>query len=223
MTDVGVATAPTTAQAEDVISAIAAMAKARSMRHVEHLGADTRLVADLGLKGDAAHAFLNQFAETYGVHMGMLRFRRFFEDEGFDPLAPALIFWLRRIDPGFAARMRAAEDGEREITIAHLAQVAARKSWFDPDVSARPRPREPEGLPGQIGVGLLTVPPLVLAAVMPAMLVLMVVLAIWSGNWSLIGRNLWLVVFMGALAGLQGWIAAQSWRSIQRKLATGAA
>lgn len=223
MTDVGVAVAPAAARADDVVSEIAAMAKARAARGVEHVGAETRLVADLGLKGDAAHAFLNQFAETYGVHMGMLRFRRFFEDEGFDPLAPALIFWLRRIDPQFAARMRAAEDGEREITIAHLAQVAARKSWFDPDESARARPRDPKTLPGQIGMGLLTVPPLVLAAVMPAMLVLMVVLAIWSGNWSLIGRNLWLVVFMGALAGLQGWIATNSWRSIQRKLASGAA
>jgi hypothetical protein len=217
------AVAPVETGACDLVGEIAAMAQARTTRSVEHAGAETRLAADLGLRGDAAHAFLDEFAEKYGVHLGMLRFRRFFEEEGFDPLAPALIFWLRRIDRNFALQMRAAEATEREITIAHMARVAEAKTWFDPAVSDQPKPREPRTIYGQMGAGLLSLVPIFLATIMPAMLVLMLGLAVWSGNWSIVERNLWLVAFMGALAGLQAWIARNSWRAIERKLATGAA
>lgn len=215
--------APVQTGANDLVSEIAAMAQARSTRRLEHVGAETRLAADLGLKGDAAHAFLDEFAEKYGAHLGMLRFRRFFEEEGFDPLAPALIFWLRRIDRNFARQMQAAEATERDITIAHMARVAEAKTWFDPDAAAKPKPREPHTLSGQIGAGLLSLVPIFLAVIMPAMLVLMLGLAVWSGNWSIVGRNLWLVALMAALSGLQAWIARNSWRAVERKLATGAA
>ena len=52
------------------------------------------------------------------------------------------------------------------------------------------------------------------------LLVLMVVLAMVSGNWNVLVDNWWLVLFMAGLAGLQGWIARNSWRSIERKLAS---
>lgn len=198
---------------------IAAMAHARALNRVEAVGPDMRLRADLGIDGDSAQEFMRAFAEKYEVDLDRLIWRRFFREEGFDPLAPALVFWLRRLDRDFSYRWTRAEDAEREISIAHLARVAVAKKWSDPGADAKPAEGQKH-----IGFvllrGLLSLAPIALVLTLPVLMVLMVVLAAASGNWNVLVDNWWLVLFMAGLVALQGWIARNSWRSIERKLAS---
>lgn len=208
-------------QSNDLVGEIAAMAQAKATRRVENVGPTTRLVADLGIDGADARAFMDALAENYGVSLGGMRWRRYFGEEGFDPLAPALVFWLRRLDRDFGLRWRQAESVAREVSIAHLARVTEAKRWLDPDVSARPPSREPRTVHGFIGAALLSLLPIFLVAIMPAMLALFLLAPLWSGDWSVVTRNLWLVAFMAGLAAWQVWIARNSWRAIERKLDAG--
>ncbi|WP_395645485.1 hypothetical protein [Terricaulis sp.] len=200
-------------------SEIAALAHAAALKRVDAVTPDMRLRADLGVDGDAARDFIGAFAARYEVDLDRLVWRRFFREEGFDPLAPALAFWLRRLDRDFAYRWSRAEDAEREISIAHLARVAETKKWFDPGAEAKPANAQ-----NHVGFlilrGVLSLAPIALVLTLPVLLVLMVLLAAMSGNWNVLMDNWWLVIFMAGLVGLQGWIARNSWRSIERKLAS---
>lgn len=199
---------------------IAAMAHARALKRVDEVTPAMRLRADLGIDGDAAQDFMTAFKEKYAVNLDRLVWRRYFREEGFDPLAPALVFWLRRFDRDFAHRWNAAENAEREISIAHLARVAQAKKWSDPSADARPEPGEPKHIGLLILRGVLSLAPIALVLTLPVLMALMLYLAAVSGNWEVLMRNFWLVLFMLGLVGLQGWIARNAWRSIERKLAS---
>lgn len=201
-------------------SEIVALAEACALKRVESVTPDMCLRADLGIDGAAAQDFMTAYKEKYGVNLDRLVWRRYFREEGFDPLAPALVFWLRRLDRDFSHRWTAAEDAEREISIAHLARVAQAKKWSDPGADARPQPDAPKHFGFVVLRGLMTLPPIALVLTLPVLMALMFYLAAVSGNWEVLMQNFWLVLFMVGLVGLQGWIARNSWRSIERKLAS---
>lgn len=103
--------------------------------------ADTRLYSDLGMTGDDAAAFMAAFANKYEVEMSGFVWLRYFDDEGADMMGPAIVLGANVLSPAFAVRWQAARDAEREITVAHLAEVARAKIWRDPGETFRRRPK----------------------------------------------------------------------------------
>ena len=105
--------------------------------------AETRLYADLGMTGDDAERFLQAFAANYDIDMSALEWQRYFENEPTmaDMLMPALVFGASVLSPTFAVRWQSAREAEREITIAHLAEVASTKVWREPDAGFRRAPK----------------------------------------------------------------------------------
>jgi acyl carrier protein len=86
---------------------------------LETLMPDTRLREDLGVDGDDAIEFLEDFAETFGVDMTDFRFSKHFGPEaGFNPFYYAYISLLkkRKVDTS-------------PITISDLTTMAAAKRW----------------------------------------------------------------------------------------------
>lgn len=113
---------------------------AKAFTHAKTITPQTRLYADLGMDGDDADEFLTPFAARYGVDMRPMVWQRFFSNEPTmtDMLTPALILAASVLSPSFAVRWQAARHAEREITVAHLADVSRSKVWRDPsEASAR--------------------------------------------------------------------------------------
>ncbi|MCX7359830.1 MAG: DUF1493 family protein [Alphaproteobacteria bacterium] len=175
--------------------------------------ADTRLYADLGLTGDAAREFLLAFATKHDVDMERLIWLRFFDDEPSisDLMEPAVMLAASVLSPSFAARWQAARDAEREITLAHLADVARAKSWTDPgDAFRRTRGHSP----------------LVIAFSGASVLLMAFFVLLGAAvGYALIAGELGEVNVI-ALLGVIGvsvlpfFFAFASWRSIERKLAS---
>lgn len=172
---------------------------------------NSRLYADLGLTGDDARAFIETFAAKYDIDMGALVWLRYFDDEGSDMMGPALALAASVLSPHFAVRWQAARDAEREITIAHLVDVAQLGAWRDPgDASKRVR-----------GPMVLTLIFSTLSVLVSAFFVLgsaAVLYTLLAGN---LGQKS-LVVTLGVIAtGLVfPALAYASWRAIERKLAS---
>jgi hypothetical protein len=171
----------------------------------------TRLYADLGLTGDEADRFLRTFAAQYDVDLSGVIWLRFFDD------VPTIADWMARamvlagavVSLGFAARWQAAREAEREITIAHLADVARARVWIEPG-DAYKRQRDPS--------------PLVLAFSAMSVLVMafflllggVVVYAFLTGELG--DKNVAALAGIVAVSVLPIFFAFASWRSIQRKL-----
>lgn len=104
--------------------------------------AETRLYSDLGMTGDDAEEFLKAFIVKFEPDMGGLVWQRYFDDETATPdmLEPAFVLGASLLSPGFAVRWQAARDAERDITVAHLAEVARTKTWRDSDLKRAPKP-----------------------------------------------------------------------------------
>lgn len=186
---------------------------ARSRTGNSSVTADTRLYADLGMTGDNAHEFLLAYATQYDVDMERLIWLRFFDDEPStnDLMAPAITFAASVLSPTFAVRWQAARDAEREITIAHLAEVARAKVWSDPG-HAYKRTR---------GASPLV---LIFSAASVLLLAFFVLLGVTVGYAFLTGQlgeaNLLPLLGVIAVSVLPFFFAFASWRSIERKLAS---
>lgn len=174
---------------------------------------ETRLYADLGMTGDDAHKFLLAYATKYDVDMERLVWLRFFDDEPStnDLMAPAITLAASVLSPSFALRWQAARDAEREITIAHLAEVASAKVWSDPG-EAYKRAR---------GYSPLV---LIFSAASVLLLAFFVLLGVAVGYAFLTGQlgEINLIPLLGVIAVsvLPFFFAFASWRSIERKLAS---
>ncbi|MEQ1819844.1 MAG: DUF1493 family protein [Terricaulis sp.] len=174
---------------------------------------ETRLYADLGMTGDDAHKFLLGFALNYGVDMGDVVWLRYFDDEPStnDLMEPALVLAASVLSPAFAVRWQAARDAEREITVAHLADVARAKTWLIPSEACK-RTR---------GASPLMLAFSVVSVLLMAFFVLLggvVAYAFLTGQLGEINA----VPLIGVLAVsvLPFFFAYSSWKSIQRKLAS---
>ena len=186
---------------------------AKTHTSANDVGPDTRLYADLGMTGDDAHKFLLGFAVTYGVDMGDVVWLRYFDDEPStnDLMEPALVFAAAVLNPAFAVRWHAARDAEREITIAHLADVARAKVWLIPaDAFKRTRGASP----------LMLIFSAVSVLLMAFFVLLggVVAYAVLTGQLGEISA----IPLLGVLAVsvLPFFFAHSSWKSIQRKLAS---
>lgn len=175
--------------------------------------AETRLYADLGMTGDDARDFLLAFATTYDVDMERLVWLRFFDDEPStnDLMAPAITLSASLLSPRFAMRWQAARDAEREITIAHLADIARAKVWTDPDDTHR-RTR------GYSPLVLIFSAGSVLLLAFFVLLGVAVAYAVLTGQLG--NQNLIALLGVIGVSVLPFFFAFASWRSIERKLAS---
>lgn len=184
---------------------------ARNQTGAKTITAETRLYSDLGMTGDDAQEFMTAFAVKYDVDMESFVWLRYFGDEGSDMLGPAIALFASVLSPSFAVRWQAAHEAEREITIAHLVEIAAERSWRDPS-DAFKRKRNPL---------VLSLIFSIVAVLMSAFFVFgsaLVLHALLSGK---LGEKNLLVVFGVIATGLVfPWLAYTSWRNIQRKLAS---
>jgi uncharacterized protein DUF1493 len=89
---------------------------------------ESRLEEDLGMTGDDAAEFLEQFARDFDVDLTDLDFHKHFGPECF--FVPG---WLQ-------AELDAKGYGEYPITVAHLVDVASAKRWFYPPKGAGKKP-----------------------------------------------------------------------------------
>lgn len=106
---------------------------AKHHRESDEVRADTRLYADLGLTGDDAGNLMTAFAAKYEVDMSAFVWLRYFDNESSNLMEPAIALAACALSPSFAVRWHAAHDSEREITVAHLADVARAKVWRHPE------------------------------------------------------------------------------------------
>lgn len=174
---------------------------------------ETRLYADLGMTGDTAREFLLAYATKYDVDMERLVWLRFFDDEPSisDLMEPAITLGASVLSPSFAVRWQAARDAEREITLAHLVEVARAKIWTDPNQTFnRMRGHSPLVIAFSAASVLLMAFFVVLGA--------FVAYALLTGQLGEINA----VALLGVIAVsmLPFFFAFASWRSIERKLAS---
>jgi hypothetical protein len=116
---------------------------ARDQTGAKHITAGSRLYTDLGMTGDDADEFMMAFAAKYDVDLSSMNWLQYFDNESSmaDMLEPAMAIAACVLSPSFAARWQAARDAEREITIAHLVEVAREKTWRDPGEAFRRPPK----------------------------------------------------------------------------------
>lgn len=174
---------------------------------------ETRLYADLGMTGDDARDFLLKVATSYDIDMERLIWLRFFDDEPStnDLMEPAITLAASVLSPSFAVRWQAAREAEREITIAHLADVARAKVWTDPgDGYRRTRGASPLVLILSAGSVLLLAFFVLLGAV--------VAYAFLTGQLG--DQNMIALLGVVAVSVMPFFFAFASWRGIQRKLAS---
>lgn len=175
--------------------------------------ANTRLYSDLGLTGDDADALMKAFVVKYDVDMSNFVWLRYFEDEPTlnDLMGPAMALAASVLSPSFAVRWQAARNAEREITIAHLAAVAAAKTWIEPGDDFRRRQRASALLP-------LFSAASVLVMAFFALLGPMVIYVFLTGGLG--ERNALALIGILAVSILPFFLAFTSWRAIRRKLAS---
>ncbi len=194
---------------DDVLAEIIELA--RSQTGAKTITANTRLYSDLGMTGDDAQEFMTAFAVKYDVDMESFIWLRYFDDEGSDMLAPAMALIASVLSPSFAVRWQAAHEAEREITIAHLVDIATERTWRDPGEAFK-RKRNPM---------VLTVIFSTVAVLFSILFVLMSVIVLHALLSGKLGEENLLTVFGVIATGLVfPWLAYASWRNIQRKLAS---
>lgn len=197
---------------EDALSEI--VAEAKSHTGAKTVTAETRLHADLGMTGDDAERFLQAFAIKYDVNMEALEWQRYFENEPTmaDMLMPALVFGASVLSPTFAVRWQSAREAEREITIAHLAEVASTKVWREPDAGFRRAPKSNE----------LTLIFSALALLTMGFFVAIGIAVLYAFLTGALGERRFLVLVGIAATGivLPIYLAYASWRQISAKLAS---
>lgn len=178
----------------------------------EKIVPNARLLSDLHLDGDDAAGFIAAFTNKFGVDMSGFYWLRYFNDEGWDYLAPAVIAGAR-LHPDFDRRWRAALAEEREITLEHLVDVAEAKHWIHPNPEAARA--SSAGLIATIIRYAVPLPVLAFAVFGVIMLYGLATGAL--GEVSLVTAAT--AVAMTAFPLLLAWTA---WRNIQRKLASAA-
>jgi hypothetical protein len=197
---------------EDALSEI--IAEAKSHTGAKTVTAETRLHADLGMTGDDAERFLQAFAIKYDVDMSALEWQRYFENEPTmaDMLMPALVFGASVLSPTFAVRWQSAREAEREITIAHLAEVASTKVWREPDAGFRRAPK----------ANALTLIFSALALLTMGLFVAIGIAVLYAFFTGALGERRVLVLVGIAATGivLPIYLAYASWRQISAKLAS---
>lgn len=194
---------------DDVLAEIIELA--RSQTGAKTITANTRLYSDLGMTGDDAQEFMTAFAVKYDVDMESFIWLRYFDDEGSDMLAPAMALIASVLSPSFAVRWQAAHEAEREITIAHLVDIATERTWRDPGEAFK-RKRNPM---------VLTVIFSTVAVLFSILFVLMSVIVLHALLSGKLGEENLLTVFGVIATGLVfPRLAYASWRNIQRKLAS---
>ena len=174
---------------------------------------ETRLYADLGMTGDDAREFLLKFATKYDVDMGALVWLRHFDDEPStsDLMEPAITLAASVLSPAFSVRWKAARDAEREINLAHLADVARAKVWTDPgDAYRRVRGHSPLVIAFSAASVLLMAFFVLLGAAVAYSLI----------TGQLNDTNVLALLGVVAVSALPLFFAYSSWKSIQRKLAS---
>lgn len=188
--------------------------QAKSHTGAKTVTSETRLHADLGMTGDDAERFLQAFAIKYDVDMGALEWQRYFENEPTmaDMLMPAMVLGASVLSPAFAVRWQTAREAEREITIAHLVEVASEKVWREPDASFRRAPKS----------NALTLVLSVLALLTMGLFVAIGVAVLHAFLTGALGEQRVLVLIGIAATGvaLPIYLCYASWRQIQRKLAS---
>ncbi|MBX3430624.1 MAG: DUF1493 family protein [Hyphomonadaceae bacterium] len=190
------------------------LAKNRTGR--QQVTPDTRLYADLGMTGEDAREFLLALAAKYDIDLERLIWLRYFDDEPSisDLMEPAITLGASVLSPDFAIRWQAARKVEREITIAHLADVARAKVWTDPgDAFRRARGYSPLVIALSAASVLLMAFFVLLGAI--------VAYAIITGQLGEV--NVVALVGVIAVSVLPFFFAFTSWRSIERKLASASA
>jgi hypothetical protein len=198
--------------ADDVLAEIIESAKA--FTGAKTVTPQTRLYADLGMDGDDADEFLMAFETEYGVDMTPMVWQRFFSDEPTmtDMLTPAIVLASSVLSPSFAVRWQAARLAEREVTIAHLANVAHSKLWRDPsETSARQHKSS--------GLSLIFSSIALLIMALFIVLGVIVIYAFLAGEMG--ERRVLALVGLAAMSiVLPVHLAHASWRQIRAKLAS---
>jgi hypothetical protein len=87
---------------------------------IARLKLGTRIEEDLGMTGDDAAEFLEEFSRRFGVELAGLEFHKHFGAEGCNPL------WLL-FPPAWLE-----DHGNYPVTVDHLVRVAEVKRWFSP-------------------------------------------------------------------------------------------
>ena len=180
-------------------------------RKVSDIRMTQRLLADLGIDGDDAHALLKEIAVQFDVDFESFVWLRYFGDEGWDLFAPTITA-LRCTQPAFARRWRAAKDAEREITVSHLAEVISARKWIESDM---PRQLADHGWAQGVlavvmsiaGITMLVVPAVYLAAIFTEAPAASDRLGMWAG----------FIAFLAVAA----FLLRSSWRNVSRKADSG--
>jgi len=194
----------------DALEEITALAAQFSGKEAGDIAPATRLYADLGLTGEDAHGLMAVFADRFKVDMAGFVWLRFFDDEYMDFMGPALVLAARLLSTRFDERWTAALAAEREITVAHLAEVAAHGAWFDPPAGPK-RPR----------VAALALPLSCLALLGIVFLALVGAIGCWGYFSGQLGGVNWITAFgLIAMALVPFYLAWVSVGGIRRKLAS---
>ncbi len=97
----------------------------------EKLGPETRLREDLGMEGDDAVEFLEEFSKRFDVDLGKFEFHKHFGPEvAYNPLIVLIDFIFKRPP-------RYPDLGKYPVTVKHLILVAENKKWFLPERTER--------------------------------------------------------------------------------------
>jgi hypothetical protein len=104
----------------------------------DKLRPETRLEEDLGMTGDDAAEFLEEFAEEFQVNLTGIEFHKHFGPEGCGPT----LFWPRTLKEALK------DHGKYPVTIGHLIDIALANRWICPPLHGSKKWR---ALP-QIGV-----------------------------------------------------------------------
>ncbi len=194
----------------DKLSEITALAAQFTGKEPADISPSARLYADLGLTGDDAHGLMAVFADQFKVNMDGFVWLRFFDDDGADFVGPALVLAARLLSTRFDERWTSVLAAEREITLTHLVEVAARGAWFDPP----PAPTRPRLAPLALPLSTLALVGLVFLAVVGA-------LGCWGYFSGQLGAVNWVAALgLVAMAVTPFVMVWSSVRSIRRKLAS---
>lgn len=198
---------------EEMFEELKALAIAYTEVKPDKIVPDARLLSDFGLDGDDASGFMAAFTNKFGVDMSGFYWLRYFGDEGWDFLAPAMIA-VARLHPGFDMRWCAALAEEREITLHHLINVAETKRWIHPGPEdARPHATGP----------IRTIIGWVMAAPILGFAALGVIMLYGLATGALGEVSLVTAATAVATTAFPALLAWTAWRNIQRKLASGPA
>lgn len=87
----------------------------------EDVRSESRLLHDLGITGDDAAEFIEEFAQIFSVDMSAFPFRRYFTGE------PGFLHMLRT----FKMRSEPVWKGKAYLTVAQLVDAALAGQWIE--------------------------------------------------------------------------------------------